>query len=592
MSLSLKACLLLQLILPISAVIQESFTALPKVSYDFVIVGGGTAGAVLANRLTENPRWNVLVLEAGPSNEGVLDSIVPNYSFNLQSTIYDWNYTSTPQPGLNNRRVAIPRGHILGGCSSINGMFYTRGSSDDYDRWAKVTGDDGWSWKRILPYIIKNERWTTPTDQRNISGQYNHTVHGRNGKTFVSLYSVPEALDAKIMEASKQLGGDFRYNIDTNSGDALGIGWLQVTVGNGERSSAATAYLAPEYLKRPNLHVLVKNRVTKVLQTTTNRGVPVVRTVQFSEGYTSTGAKYEVTAQKEVIMSAGSFGTPYILQLSGIGNAKELRAVGIHPIADLPSVGKNLTDQPQFTLIWPLGMNETQTFTPTAEHQAQWLAEWRANRTGPLTGVGVNSIAWIRIPDSSPIWQNHSDPAAGRKTPHLELPFIGGGLYPLPGRIMGTNNVVAEPHSRGSISLNSKDPFDPPLIDMGILTHPYDLLALKEGISAIRKFLAASTFAEWNLSLAYPFKDDSTDEEIEQAIRNVAASNVHPVGTAAMSPKEADYGVVDPDLRVKKVAGLRIVDASVMPFITCSHTQAAVYAIAERASDMIAASWR
>ncbi|TEB27972.1 pyranose dehydrogenase [Coprinellus micaceus] len=582
-------CLLLQVTLSVPLAIQETISSFPNVTYDFVIVGGGTAGAVLANRLTENPRWNVLVIEAGPSHEGVLDSMVPNFSFNLQNTIHDWNYTSTPQPGLNNRSVAIPRGHMLGGCSSINGMFYTRGSSSDYDRWATVTGDDGWSWKNLLPYILKNERWTSPSDLRNTSGQFNHTVHGRHGKTYVSLYSVPEALDEKIMAAADELGGEFAYNIDTNSGDPLGTGWLQVTVGKGERSSSATAYLAPEYLKRPNLHVLVKNRVTKLLRTSSLTGLPAFRTVQFTEGY-GDGGYFQVTARNEVILSAGSFGTPHILQVSGIGDSRELLAAGVEPIVDLPSVGKNLTDQPQFSMIWSLGIN--QTFTPTAELQAQWLAEWHAKRTGPLTGVGVNSIAWIRIPDSSPIWDTHSDPTSGRNTPHIELAFIGGGLYPLPGRIMGINDVVAEPHSRGSISVKSSSIFDYPLIDMGLLTHPFDMAALKHGITAIRKFVSASTFQAYNLSLVYPFTDESTDTEVEAAIRGVVASNVHPVGTATMSKKGDKWGAVDPDLRVKGVDGLRIVDASVMPFITCSHTQAAVYAIAERASDMIAESWK
>ncbi|KAJ2935644.1 hypothetical protein H1R20_g1449, partial [Candolleomyces eurysporus] len=322
MHLPILLALLLQLAAAPSAiaVIRESIASLPNTTYDFVIVGG----AVLANRLTENPRWNVLVLEAGPSHEGVLDARVPSFSFNLQKTIYDWNYTSTAQPELNNRRVLIPRGHILGGCSSINGMFYTRGSSSDYDRWARVTGDEGWAWKNILPYILKASR------------------------------------------VRHELGGEFAYNVDTNSGDPLGTGWLQVTVGNGERSSAATSYLGPEYIKRPNLHVLVKNRVTKVLQTTSNGGIPDFRTVKFTEGYDSSGPSYQVTATKEIILSGGAFGTPHILQLSGIGDPEVLQAAGIETIVDLPSVGKNLTDQPQFTTIWPLGI--THTFDPYVEH--------------------------------------------------------------------------------------------------------------------------------------------------------------------------------------------------------------------------------
>ncbi|KAG2004437.1 aryl-alcohol oxidase [Coprinopsis cinerea AmutBmut pab1-1] len=216
--------LLVCLALPAFATIQDSITKFPKTDYDFVIVGGGQAGCVVANRLTENPRFNVLVIEAGPSHENVLNAQVPGFSLELRNTTYDYNYTSTPVPHLNNRVFSVTRGRILGGCSSHNGMFYTRGSSSDYDRWATVTGDPGWSWKKLFPYILKNERWVKPNRDVDITGMYDPKVHNTKGMTFVSLTNFPDDSDAKIRQAADEIGGDFGWNVDYNSGDPLGVG--------------------------------------------------------------------------------------------------------------------------------------------------------------------------------------------------------------------------------------------------------------------------------------------------------------------------------------------------------------------------------
>ncbi|GLB40421.1 putative aryl-alcohol oxidase [Lyophyllum shimeji] len=282
-SLHIVACVLLAGVTSSSAAIYDRFESLPGVKYDFIVIGGGTAGNVVANRLTEDPRVNVLVFESGPSNEGVLDSIVPFFATSLENTAYDWNFTTTPQRGLSGRSLAYPRGHILGGSSSINGMFYTRGSSSDFDRFAAVTQDPGWSWNNIQPYIRKNERWTTPADHHNTQGQFDPSVHGFNGINAVSLSGFPQPTDPRVMQTTVQLSQEFPFNQDTNSGNPLGLGWLQTTIDHGKRSSSATSYLGP-----------------RVLQTKSNGHTIAIRAVEFTD-VNRPGPRMTLTASKELL---------------------------------------------------------------------------------------------------------------------------------------------------------------------------------------------------------------------------------------------------------------------------------------------------
>ncbi|KAJ7697520.1 aryl-alcohol oxidase [Mycena olivaceomarginata] len=442
--------------------IYEDVSDLPGLEYDFVIVGAGAAGNVVANRLTENPYFSVLVLEAGVSNEEIIDSSVPFLVENLLSgpAAYEWNYT-TPQVGLNNRAVPYQRAHVLGGCTAHNGMVYTRGSAEDFDRYAA------------------NEKWTPPADNHDTRGEFNPAVHSTDGINSVSLSGFQWPIfQEHVIQTTRELPEEFPFNLDFNSGEPLGVGWLQSTIGGGERSSSARSYLP-------------RNSYSE-------------RICMFC------GSLFTAKATKETILSAGSVGTPTILMNSGVGNKTALTALGIPSVLDLPSVGSNATEQP--------GIN------------AGWSAfgQWNATHTGPFVNIPVTHIIWTRLDADSPIFQNTGGFAAG-----------GNGNF------MSAGMTVLTPTSRGSVTLQSNNPFDPPVIDLGLLTTEFDLFTAREAIkrptASFRRPCGKTTLS-------------------------------HPLSTS-MSAKDALYGVVNPDLLVKGASGLSIIDASILPFVTSAHTQ-------------------
>ncbi|KAJ6625796.1 GMC oxidoreductase-domain-containing protein [Mycena sp. CBHHK59/15] len=548
----------------------------------------GTAGNVIANRLSENPEFSVLVLEAGISNVDVLGSIVPFYC--SRSVPYDWNYTTVPQVGLNGqivtypRKVAIKNGRILGGSSSINCLVYSRGSREDFDRYAELSGDSGWSWDSLQPYIRKNERFSPPADHHNTSGQFNPAVHGFKGLLGVSLAGYAHPFSQRVFNAVNEMSAEFPYNVDMNSGSQIGIGWTQATIRGGERSSSATAYLAPNFLQRPNLDVLINTQVTRVLQT----GSLTFRGVEFAAD--AQAPRHRVTARKEVILSAGTVGTPNVLMHSGIGNSSTLARLGIKPLHNLPSVGQNLSDHTFLGNQWSVNSTDTyETAVRNATLAEEQFAQWNATRTGPLVDTTITQVGWLRIPDNASIFEQFRDPAAGPHTAHYELLFTNGLIRPPTpptGNFMGIGTAVVTPVSRGTITLNSSNPFDAPLIDPNLLGSEFDLFVMREAVKNVQRFVTAPA---WNGYILASQINATTDAELDDYIRSESSSEYHPVGTAAMSPKGAVYGVVDPDLRVKGVVGLRVVDASVLPIVPAAHTQAAVYMFAERAADLIKA---
>ncbi|KAF9447616.1 GMC oxidoreductase [Macrolepiota fuliginosa MF-IS2] len=560
--------------------------------YDFVIIGGGTAGSVVATRLGENPKLQILVIEAGPSNEEVFDTRVPGLWTTLAQTRVDWNYTTTPQTGINGEVVEYPRAKMLGGCSSHNGMVYTRGSKDDWDRYASIIGNKELTWQNILPVMFKTERLTNPTPV----GHLNPAIHGKNGKVSVSAPFTNIPFNDMLLQASAELKEEFPFLLDMNDGKVIGTGWIQSTINNGERSSAATAYLGGT---GNNVHVLLNTQVTRVVPVNSKglefRGVEVAANAQ--------APRRTITAKKEVIVSGGVIGTPHVLLHSGIGDRKELEKVGIHTLVDNPSVGKNFSDHTSTPVAFAARTQSTDF------DQVAALEQWNKTRSGPLAQLlPTNHITWIRLPaDSPPFHAGLVDPTAGPNSPHIEVIYLAltsdsssvAASASAQKGSSGSANVTIQtlvvnlhPISRGSVTLASSDPFHQPLIDFAIFTQPEDMAIAREGIRNIQKMFSAPGLRGSVFGTSSPAANVTSDEELDAFLKSASTPLGHALGSAAMSPHGASWGVVDPDFRVKGTSGLRVVDASLISRTPSGHTQAAVYAFAEMASAAIAADYK
>ncbi|KAJ7609919.1 alcohol oxidase [Roridomyces roridus] len=557
--------------------LYENVAELPTLQYDFVIVGGGTAGNVLASRLTENNKVSVLVLEAGPT----------------------WNYTTTPQVGANGVAFPFLRGYMLGGCSAHNGLAYTRGAASDFDRYANLTGDDGWSWNNMLPYFLKNEKWSAPADNHDTKGQFNPAFHGTQGPIDVSVRGYPwSEFEGHVLQTTKELSEEFPFQEDYNAGTPLGIGWMQFTIGGGQRSSSATGYLTSSVLSRPNLHVLLHAQVSKLVNPVQSRVAPseplTFQGVQFRFG----NSLFVANATKEIILSAGPVGSPSILQHSGVGDATILKRLGIPTVLNLPSVGKNASEHAYSGLSWAVNSNQTvESLFQNPALYDQAFAQWNKTKTGPFVDTSPGTmVGWLRLAPDSPAFKVHADPSPGPDAPHFEVLFQPFGLDIFgPGPYSPTISLVlamVSPVSRGSVLINSTDPFSAPLIDPGLLSNDFDALAMAEGLQLLLKFVGAPNWKE-NRYLGAPSVDiaSMTPDEVVAYVRGASGPGYHLVGTLGMSPQGAPYGCVDPDLKVKGFAGLRVVDASVLPIVPAAHTQAATYVVAERAADLIKQQW-
>ncbi|KAF7431008.1 hypothetical protein PC9H_006723 [Pleurotus ostreatus] len=588
---------LLSLPLSVSAALYGKAADLPNVSYDFIIVGGGVGGSVLANRLTENPSVKVLVLEGGSSNENAFETEVPFFVTRIPAE-YTWNYTTTPQVGMHNAEIPFPRGFVLGGSSSINGMFYTRGSSDDFDRYAEVTGDSGWTWNNVQTYFRRNEKWTAPADGHDTTGQYDPSIHSTTGVTSFSLSGHRQALDPMVFQAGQELGGIFDFKLDYNDGRPLGLGWLQAAIDGARRSSAATSYLGPQFINRPNLHVLVGARVSRILKTGSGSAF---QTVEYTQDVVN-GPLSTISASKEVLLAAGVIGTPQILLNSGIGDSNYLSSIGITPLVNLPSVGRNLTDQPTTGCLWSV-RSDADTFDPVFQDENvldSAMAEWNNDGTGPLVVTPIGQVAFFRLNETELTdlgVPSGVDYAAGPNTPHLEM-AIGNGFVsptPPPGKWLTISTNLVSATSRGSVTLDTTgglNAFRAPHIDPAFYTTDWDIKAMREAVKAAKRFVSAPVFQNYVVEALGSLATADSDEEIEEYIRSNSGTTAHPVGTASMSPRGAQWGVVDPDLKMKGgVQGVRIVDASVFPYNPSMHTMAPTYVIAERGADLIKNSW-
>ena len=533
--------------------------------YDYIIVGGGTAGCLLANRLSAKRDINVLLIEAGGRDDYLWIHIPVGYLRCIGNPRTDWLYQTEPDAGLHGRALMYPRGKVLGGSSSINGMIYMRGQSQDYDQWAELTGDPAWAWDQVLPTFMKTE------DYHGGAGP----MHGAGGEWRVEKQRLSwQILDA-FRDAAEQTG--IGKSDDFNTGDNAGCGYFDVNQKRGIRWNTAKAFLKLA-AKRPNLTIMTGCHVERLIIDDSDGG-KVCRGVQFSGG----GRHFTAEAELETLLASGAVGSPQILQLSGIGPGAALHQLGIAVQADLPGVGENLQDHLQLRMIYKV--RNARTLNTSS---ASWFGKMKIGMEYAMFQSGPMSMAPSQLGAFA-----RSD--AGQATPNLEyhvqplsLEKFGDPLHPFPAFTASVCNL--RPTSRGHVRIASQDAYAAPRITPNYLSTEQDRSVAAAALKLTRKIVAAPALARYAPEEFKPGVHIDTDEELADAAGQIGTTIFHPVGTCKMGKDSDAQAVVDSQLRVRGVQKLRVIDASVMPNITSGNTNTPTLMIAEKAAHMIIAA--
>ncbi len=527
--------------------------------FDYIIIGAGSAGCVLANRLSADPAVSVLLLEAGGKDNYFWIHVPVGYLFTMNNPRTDWMMKTEPEPGLNGRTLGYPRGKVLGGCSSINGMIYMRGQARDYDHWRQL-GNTGWGWSDVLPYFLRSEDYHKGGSD----------LHGEGGEWRVEAPRISWDILDSFRAAAAELG--IPNTDDFNQGNNEGAGYFEVNQRRGVRWSTAKAFLKP-VMKRPNLRVLTHAHISKLLLDGKRAS---------AVAFTWKGAGRRARARREVILAAGAVASPQILELSGIGRPEAMQGHGIDVVHALPGVGENLQDHLQIRTIFRI--ENAVTLNQIANSRLgrmKMAAQYLLLRRGPLTMAPSQLGLFAK-----------SDPA--KETPDLEYHIqplstdkLGDPLHSFPAITASVCNL--RPESRGRIELASADFREHPLIRPNYLSSDADRHVATLSIRLTRRIMAAKAVAKYHPEEILPGTDLQSDAELASAAGDIGTTIFHPVGTCKMGDDPG--AVVDSRLRVHGIAALRIVDASVMPTITSGNTNSPVIMIAEKASEMITQDW-